>query len=171
MPKLHRHLAKTPWLLAIGLLLAVSSCAAGSWIVVTPSVEVFLVPDAHDIQVSSTGLGDWQISYMTAGRPYAWYHSLARTLKGRQWILRNPARPDLAGFSYDPIRPLRFEISYGWLLWDEAVLYPDHNNPYRVTIQLRRQMVLARWYPPPSGGIRSSPIQHNSVAVYGAHPS
>jgi hypothetical protein len=133
---------KKPYLLATGLLLVLTNCTAGVWILSTPSVTAFLVSDARDIQVSRTGLGEWQIAYTTTGKPYAWYHGLARMLKVQHWILRNPPRPDLAGPGYDPIVPLRFEMGYGWLLWDEAVLKPDHHDPYRASIQLHRRIVL-----------------------------
>ena len=86
-----------------------------------PAPTPFLVPGATDIQVSSTGWGERQISYRTPGRPYGWYFTLAHMLDAQPWTLRNPWRPDGSTPTYDPVVPLRFECGYAGVLWDEGV--------------------------------------------------
>jgi hypothetical protein len=83
-----------------------------------------------------------QISYHAPGPPFAWYWATIHTLEEQQWTLRTPLRPDLAGPSYNPIIPLRFErVSVGFLV-DELVLEPDQRNPNLARMRLKRRIAI-----------------------------
>src|SRR5262245_30310508 len=101
----------------IGILLALGACVATSWLAIRTPVAPFLAPSARDIQVVTVSSWEQQISYHVAGPPFVWYWGMTHALEEQQWTLRTRLRPDLAGPSYNPIVPLRFErISFGFLV-------------------------------------------------------
>jgi hypothetical protein len=126
----------------IGILLSLGACVAGSWLAICPPLAPFLAPGATEIQVTNVSIWEQHISYRAPGPPYAWYWATIHTIEEQQWTLRTPLRPDLAGMSYNPTTPLRFErISIG-LVVDEAVLDPDRRNPNLVRIHVSRRIVI-----------------------------
>jgi hypothetical protein len=126
------------------LLLTCALAGSGSWMLFHPSVTSFLVPGATDIHVVSTGVWEWQITYDAPGPPYGWYFTLSRTIEGQQWNVRSLWRPD-GSTMFDPVVPLWFERGYAGVLWDEVVLAPDHRDPQRATITLRRHLRIPWW--------------------------
>src|SRR5262245_47439156 len=126
----------------MSILLALGACVATSWLAIRPPLAPFLAPGATDIQVVNVSIWEQQISYHVSGSPYAWYWATTHTIEEQQWTLHTPLRPDLAGPSYNPIIPLRFEqISFGFLV-DEVVLNPDQRNPNLARIRVSRQMTI-----------------------------
>jgi hypothetical protein len=110
-----------------------------------PRRHVVLVPGATDIQVVTSGWGQWQISYGAPDPLDAWYFTLARRLEAEHWTLQNRWRPDGPAPTYDPIVPLRFEHGYAGVLWDEVVLVPDRGASQRATITLHRRISIPWW--------------------------
>jgi hypothetical protein len=126
----------------IGILLSLGACVVGSWLAMRLPLAPFLAPGARNIQAVNESIWEQQISYQVAGPPFAWYWGLTRALEEQQWTLRTPLRPDLAGPSYNPITPLRFErISFGFLV-DEVVLDPDRRNPNLARILVSRRIAI-----------------------------
>src|SRR5262245_7833224 len=68
--------------------------ASGSWLLFHTSVTPFLVPGATDIQVVSTGMWEWRITYDAPGPPYAWYFALSGAIEAQQWTARSLWQPD-----------------------------------------------------------------------------
>jgi hypothetical protein len=131
-------------LAVLTLLLSGALVGSGSWMLFHPSVTPFLVSGATNIQVVSTGVWEWRITYDAPGPPYVWYFTLSRTIEGQQWNDRSLWRPD-GSTMFDPVVPLRFERGYAGVLWDEVVLTPDHRAPQRATITLRRRIRIPWW--------------------------
>lgn len=131
-------------LAVLTLLLSGTLAGTGIWLFCHPSITPFLVPGASDIQVVSTGVWQWQITYDAPGPPYAWYFTLSRTLEAQHWNAGSRWRPD-GSTMYDPVTPLRFEWGYTGVLWDEVVLIPDHDQPQHATITLRRRIRISWW--------------------------
>jgi hypothetical protein len=131
-------------LAVLTLLLSGAIVGSGSWMLFHPFVTPLLVPGATDIQVVSTGVWEWRITYDASGPPYAWYFTLSRMIEGQGWTARRPWQPD-GSTMFDPVWPRRFEWVYTRLLWDEVVLIPDQNHSQRATIRLRRSIHIPWW--------------------------
>ena len=135
----------------IGILLVLGACVAASWLAIRPPLVPFLAPGATEIQVANMSIWEQHISYRAPGLPYAWYWATIHTIEEQLWTLQTPLRPDLAGPSYNPIIPLRFErISFGFLV-DEVVLDPNHSNPNLARIRVYRRITFPwrqlLWHP------------------------
>jgi hypothetical protein len=70
--------------------------------------------------------------------------TLAGSIEAQQWNDRTLWRPD-GSTMFDPVTPLRFERTYAGVLCDEIVLAPDHRDPQRATITLRRRIRIPWW--------------------------
>jgi hypothetical protein len=128
-------------LILFGMLLVVSSCGAGTWLIACPPLTPFLLPGAGNIQVDNTAVWEWEIQYDAPGAPYAWYWSLARILEAQHWTARNTWRPDESP-TYNPIAPLWFEKEASVWIWDAVLLNPDKQAPNRARILVRRRFAL-----------------------------
>ena len=126
------------------LLLSVALAGSGIWLLFQPPLTPFLLPNATDIQVLRTGVWEWQIAYDAPGPPYAWYVMLAHSIEAHQWKDSTLWRPD-GSTMFDPVTALRFERGYAGVLWDEVELVPDHRDPQRATIRLRRRIRIPWW--------------------------
>ncbi len=127
----------------IAIILAIGACGALSWLALRPPVAIFLAPGAAEIQVANLRLGEQYISYRCPGPPYAWYWDTIRMIEAQQWKRQTSlGRPDLAGTSYNPVIPLRFErVSLGFLV-EEAVVEPDRTDPSLARIHVYRRIVI-----------------------------
>jgi hypothetical protein len=70
--------------LATGLTLLVVS-SAGIWKLAGARPDLFIVPNATDIQVRSFRFGEQQITYRASGSPYGWYFTIVRNLAADGW--------------------------------------------------------------------------------------
>ena len=131
-------------LAVLTLLLTGALAGSGIWMLFHPSVTPFLIPSATNIQVVSMGVWGWQITYDTSGPPYAWSYTLAHALTERQWHDRTRWHADESP-RFDQVNPLHFERENAGVLWDEVVLLPDHRDPQRATIVLRRHLRFPWW--------------------------
>ena len=126
----------------IAIILVSGACGALSWLALRPPAAAFLAPGASEIQVTNVSIGEQHISYRAPGRPYAWYWATIHTVEAQLWTLRTPVRPDLAGLSYNPVIPLRFErVSLGFLV-EEVVLSPDQGDPNLARIHVYRRIII-----------------------------
>jgi hypothetical protein len=131
-------------LAVLTLILSGTLVGIGGWMLCRPSVTPFLIPDATNIQVVSTGVWEWQIAYDAPGPAYAWYFRLSRTLEAQDWTARSLWQPD-GSTMFDPVWPRRFERGYVGVLWDEVMLTPDERDPQRATITLHRRIRIPWW--------------------------
>ena len=122
--------------LATVLLAALLTCAFGTWRVGQPSIGPFTTPGATDIVVRTTDLGQTELTYRTAGAPYAWYDDLTRSLTAHGWRDINPWRP------YGQYATYAYAVSIGpALIRDEVDLRGDARI---VRLSLRRTFHI-RW--------------------------
>jgi hypothetical protein len=102
--------------LATGLTLLVAS-TAGVWMLAHPRPDLFIVSNATDIQVRSSGFGEQQITYRTSGLPYGWYFTVVRNLAADGWSapiddrVRLQTTPDI----HWRIRPFWFVYIKEWV--------------------------------------------------------
>lgn len=118
------------------LFVALLACAFGTWRIGQPSTGPFMIPCATDIVVRTTDLGQTELTYHTAGVPYAWYDDLTRSLAALGWRDVNPWRP------YGQYATYAYTVSIGpALIRDEVDLRGDAHD---VWLRLRRTFHL-RW--------------------------
>ena len=80
--------SKKPLIVLVALatcltLLAFSSAAV--WRLAHARLDLFIVPNATDIQVQSFGLGEQQITYRTSDSSYGWYFTVVHNLAADGW--------------------------------------------------------------------------------------
>jgi hypothetical protein len=122
--------------LTTALLAALLVCAFGTWRVSQPSIEPLMIPGAMDIVVRTTDLSEIELTYRTAGAPYAWYDDLTRSLTAHGWRDINPWRP------YGQYATYAYAVSLGpALIRDEVDLRGDARV---VQLRLRRTFHI-RW--------------------------
>lgn len=118
------------------LFVALLACAFGTWRIGQPSIGPFMIPCATDIVVRTTDLGQTELTYRTAGVPYAWYDDLTHSLAALGWRDINPWRP------YGQYATYAYAVSIGpALIRDEVDL---HGDAHDVRLRLRRTFHI-RW--------------------------
>ena len=117
----------------LGVLLTLAACGVGGWVVVRPSVALFVVPGATDIQVAALAWNTWQISYRAPGEPTTWFPDLGRQLEAHQWS--NLDRVEYSGYQN---HTYSHAVSFGvGELWEWAYFSFDSRQPHAAHISIR----------------------------------
>jgi hypothetical protein len=112
-----------------------------SW-VMQPPLSAIVMPEAHDVRVTTSGLGNWQITYRTSDAHFHWYVIAGSRLNAEGWALRERWMPENAVPPYHAVVPLRFDRLVWGVLREEVVLYPVLSEPMLARIRLQRRLDL-----------------------------
>ena len=127
-------------LAVLTLLLSGALIGSASWMLFHPSVTPFLVPDATDIQVVSTGVWEWQIAYRAPGSITTWFTAIGRNLERDHWS--SPDRVEYGALS----RTYSRASSFGFVeLWEWTFLTIDPLKPQEAKIRMRQRIAIPWW--------------------------
>ena len=123
------------------VLIALGGCGIGGWVAVRPSLALFIVPNATDIQMVSQGWGAWQIRYYAPGSPTTWHIDVAKQLEAQHWS--SPDRVEYGALSRTYSRASLFGFG---ALWEWAYLTVDPLRPHVAHINVQRWIAISwRW--------------------------
>jgi len=125
-----------------GILVTLAACGIGGWAAARPSLALFVVPGATNIQVVMLRWGEWQINYDAPGSPTTWYSDVAAQLEAHHWSSLDRAEYGALSRTYSRVVPLGFGE-----LWEWAYLTFDPRRPNIAQIKVRRWIAIRWWRP------------------------
>lgn len=129
---MRRHL----WIVLCAVLLVLLLGSFGIvWATNVPD-ELFIVPEATDIETRSYGFGEREITYRTPAPPYGWYFSVAHNLAAAGWML-----------PVDHRRAVRTRAEVYWRIRAIGPLYLKQEivlqgEPHAARITVRRELII-----------------------------
>jgi hypothetical protein len=124
----------------VGLLMMLVACGIGGWVAARPSLMLYVVPGARNVEMTAQGLATWQISYHAPGSPTTWYTDVAHHLESQHWS--SPDRVEYGSLS----RTYSHAVSLGICeLWEWAFLTLDPLAPHIAQIKVRRWIAIPWW--------------------------